>query len=392
MTDMARILKMAEERHARTVEWRRHLHQYPEVSYREVRTSAFIMDKLTSWGIPAVRPDGMQGVVATIAGDRSGKTIALRADIDALPIQDEKQSVYASKSPGVMHACGHDGHAAVLLAVASILQELRAEVAGKVILVFQHAEEVTPGGAKAILESGLLEGVEEIYGIHLWSPLSTGTVASIPGPMMAAPDEFKIDITGKGGHAALPHTTSDSLVAAGHLIVNLQTIVSRSIDPIEPCVVTVGAVHGGSAFNVIAERCTLIGTVRSFDEQVRRLALAKVRQLASQTCEMFGATAEVEIRRGYPALINHERETAKALALAAELPSVTKAERLQPVMAGEDFAYYLRAIPGCFLFVGCGNADKGAVYPHHHPKFDIDEDALLVAAQLFLRLVFSEVA
>lgn len=365
------------------VEWRRHLHQNPELSFKEKNTSSFIADKLRSWGVEVRECVGGYGIIGTIDGSRPGPAVALRADMDALPIQDEKDCSYASKVSGVMHACGHDGHTSTLLAVAKIMSERRDRLTGRLIVIFQPAEELMPGGAKSMIEDGALDGVDVIYGIHLWSQFPTGTAWSRSGAMIAAPDELSIDITGKGGHAALPHRTVDSVVVASHLIVNLQSIVSRSIDPLASCVLSMGSIHGGSAFNVIAESCKLKGTVRTFDESVRSLAEKRIHQVAENTGKMFGAECRVEYNRGYPPVVNHESEVSRFFRVCGERFGKEHILETAPMMIGEDFAYYLQHIPGCFIFVGAGREEA---HPHHHPRFDMEEEAMKQAAEIFITL------
>jgi amidohydrolase len=369
-------------------QWRRHLHRHPELSYREAETAAFVAGLLRSWGIEPTVNVGGHGVTADIAGGKPGPTVALRADMDALPIQDEKTCAYRSTVDGVMHACGHDGHTATLLAIARTLQEHRADLPGRVRLIFQPAEEISPGGAKPMIEAGVLEGVDVIYGVHLWTPLPVGTCATRPGPFMAAADEFLIRIEGKGGHGGLPHETVDSVVIASHLVVNVQSIVSRNVNPVEPAVISVGSVHAGTGFNVIAESAVLNGTVRSFSEDVRALLHRRLGETAQQTAAMFGATAVMETKWGYPVVRNHPDEAARFFATAERLFDPGKVLESPPIMAGEDFAYYLQQVPGVFMFVGAGNAEQGIVYPHHHPRFDIDEAAMRHAGRLLLAMMW----
>lgn len=370
------------------VERRRHFHRHPELSFMEKETSAFIAEKLRDLGIETSENVGGFGLVGKIRGGLPGKTVALRADIDALPIQDEKSCEYASQHPGVMHACGHDGHTAALLAVAEYFSKVKAQLSGEIRLIFQPAEEVCPGGAKSMIEEGALDGVDVIYGVHLWTPIPVGTVASAPGPLMASTDEFFIDIQGCGGHGGMPHKTVDSVVAASSLVLQLQSVVSRSVDPLDPAVVTIGAIQGGTAQNIIADRCKLSGTVRCFREETRELIRARIYALAEGTAGAYGAEAHLNYMMGYPSLVNDADEYAR---FTREAPGVLglRVELSPKIMPAEDFAYYLQQVPGCFMFVGAGNPDKGAVYPHHHPKFDIDEDAMLHAAGLLITMAES---
>lgn len=374
------------------VRWRRYLHERPELSYNERETANFIASRLAEWGVEVRRGAAGHSVIGIIRGEGRGPTVALRADIDALPIQDEKTCEYASRKPGIMHACGHDAHTAALLALARWFAERRRELFGTLMLIFQHAEEQSPGGASAVLESGAIDEADVIYGVHLWTPCPAGHVYSAPGAMMAAADEFRIEIAGKGGHGGLPHQTVDSIVVAAQTVTGLQTIVSRNVSPTDSCVVSVGIIQAGTAFNVIAEQCTMIGTVRSFDEETRALAEARLRRVAEDTAAMHGATAEVRYINGYPPLVNHDREVERFFHAAGRAFGTDRVHSMKPIMAGEDFAYYLRKIPGCFMFVGAGNKEKGIVYPHHHPKFDIDESAMPQAARLLASMALDYLA
>lgn len=372
---------------AEAVSWRRYLHQHPELSYQEFETAMFVAEHLRNWGIEVQTGVGGNGVVGIVKGSHPGATIALRADMDALPIQDEKSCDYASKVNGVTHACGHDGHTSTLLLVAKVLSENKEHLHGEIRLIFQHAEETTPGGAKFMIEQGVLEGVDAIYGIHLWSPLPVGHVYCSSGPMMAAADEFTIQIQGKGGHGGLPHRTVDSVIVGAHLVVNMQTVVSRNINPLMPCVVTIGSLQSGSAFNVIAEKCHLKGTVRTFDEDSRIKARARIESILEHTCTMFEAEYELNYMLGYPPLVNYEAEVVRFNEVATSLFGSEHVHSMEQLMAAEDFAYYLEQVPGCYMIVGAGNVERDIIYPHHHPKFDFDEAAMLHAAKLLIGMV-----
>lgn len=365
------------------VEWRRHLHRHPELSFKEYQTSSWIADKLESWGLEVTRGAAGTGVIARLQGGRPGRTVALRSDIDALPIQDEKNCEYASTVPGVMHACGHDGHTAQLLAVARYYCLHREETAGTRVFLFQPAEEVLPGGAVGMIEARALDGVDAIYGVHLWSPFPYGVAASRPGPLMASPDEFEVEVIGRGGHAGLPHQATDAIVAGAHIVTALQTIVARNVDPLEAAVVTVGQFSSGTARNVIAERCVLGGTVRTFTPEARNQVRERLSEVVRHVGAMHGAEVSLKYFEGYPPVVNDADETERFLRVAEGLLGPEAAFRCQPMMAGEDFSYYLRERPGCFFFVGAGRED-GTSAPHHHPRFDIDERAMLTAAKLLV--------
>ncbi|GIP20344.1 amidohydrolase [Paenibacillus sp. J22TS3] len=370
------------------VERRRYLHQNPELSYKEEKTSAYVAAILTNLGLTVRTNVGGYGVIGEIKGSFPGRTVALRADMDALPIQDEKSCAYASRLPGVMHACGHDGHTAVLLAVAEYFMKIKDTLHGSIRLIFQPAEEVCPGGAAAMIREGAVDGADVIYGVHLWTPIPVGTAASAPGPLMASTDEFFVDMQGRGGHGGMPHVAVDSVVAGAALVMQLQSIVSRSVDPLDPAVITVGSIQGGTVQNVIAEHCLLSGTVRCFNEETRHLIRRRIEEMAEGTAKAYGAEAVVDYVMGYPPLVNHEDETGRFFRVAGEAFGL-RAELSPKIMPAEDFAYYVKRIPGCFVLVGAGNPEKGAVYPHHHPKFDIDEDAMLYAAGLLITMAES---
>ncbi|WP_017814675.1 M20 metallopeptidase family protein [Paenibacillus shenyangensis] len=364
------------------VQWRRHLHQHPELSYQEHQTMAFVAERLRSFGVETQDGVGDTGVIGIIKGSLPGKTVALRADMDALPIQDEKDCEYASQVPGVMHACGHDGHTSGLLAVARYFSENREKLRGEVRLIFQPGEEVCPGGALKMIEAGALNGVDAIYGVHLWTPFAAGTLASAPGPVMASTDEFFINITGKGGHGGIPHVTVDSLLIGAQLVVQLQSIISRNVNPLNPAVLTVGTFQSGTAQNIIAENCRITGTVRTFDEETRTLIRKRIEEVSQQLCALNGAEVDIEYMMGYPTLVNHAGETERFFQVAKEMFGQEQVFQTPPMMPAEDFAYYVQKVPGCFIFVGAGNQELGAVYPHHHARFDIDESAMLSAARI----------
>ncbi|HEX7003042.1 MAG TPA: M20 family metallopeptidase [Trueperaceae bacterium] len=366
------------------VEFRRDLHMHPELSFQEERTPARIADFHRSLGLDVRTGVGGRGVVARLEGSRPGPTVALRADFDALPIQDEKDVPYKSTVPGVMHACGHDIHTAGLLGVAKVLSEAREELSGAVVFIHQFAEELTPGGARPMIEDGCLEGVDVIYGAHVHSPADFGKVGVRPGPLMAAADSFDVEITGRGGHGAMPHLAVDPIVTASQLVVNLQQIVSRGVDPLKSAVVTIGALSAGNAFNVIPETARLKGTVRAFDEEVRQSIKEALARIVDGTCQAAGATGRLDYHDGYPAVLNDEAEAARVMRLASELLGRENVQTIEPMMGGEDFAYYLQKVPGAFFFVGGRNQEQGAVHPHHHPLFDVDERAMLVAGKLFI--------
>lgn len=368
------------------VTWRRHLHRYPEVSFQERKTAAFIKGKLAEWGLEVRHGFAGQAVLGLLEGTMPGPAVALRADMDALPIQDEKTCEYTSQVPGVMHACGHDAHTAQLLAVAKWFAARRDRLRGRLLFLFQHAEEVSPGGAREVLASGVLDGVSAIYGVHLWTPFALGHVYGADGAVMAAADEFHITVKGRGGHGGMPHESADPIVAAAQIINVLQTAVSRNSHPLRPAVLSVCMIQGGSSFNVIPETCLMKGTVRTFDEGDREQMAAHIDRIAVRTAEALGTEAVTTYIPGYPPVVNHAADVARFFRVGARLLGEDRVHRMNPLMAGEDFAYYLQRMPGAYLFVGAGKPDAADNYPHHHPKFDLDERAMPIAAKLLAGL------
>lgn len=375
------------------IAWRRHFHQYPELSFQEEKTPAMIADLLRQMGMDEVRTGvGGRGVVAELRGGKSGPTVAVRADFDALPIQDQKEVPYKSKVPGVMHACGHDAHTSELLGLAAVLAKHREEIPGTIRFIFQHAEEELPGGAVAMVADGAVDGVSAIFGVHLWSMFPYGTVGIAAGPVMANADDFVIEVKGKGGHGAVPQETVDSIVIGSQIVTSLQTIASRNINPLDSVVVTVGTFHAGDNFNVIADSCRMTGTVRSFSPEVRDRAEQRLIEIAQGVAAMMGGKAEVTYTRGYPAVINTVKEAEYVRQAAVQILGDSQVKTMEPLMGGEDFSYYLQKVPGAYLFVGAGNPELGAVYPHHHPRFDIDERAMLIAAEVLGRTLLTYLA
>lgn len=366
------------------VKWRRHLHRHPELSFQESETARFIADRLMETGCEIREGVDGYGLIAVIKGEKPGPVIALRADMDALPIQDEKTCEYASTVKGVMHACGHDGHTATLLAIAFFYQNHKKDLEGERRLIFQPAEETTPGGAVGMIKAGALDGVDAVYGVHLWAPLPYGLVASKAGPLMAAADDFTITITGLGGHGGMPHKTIDAIVVGTQLVQSLQTVVSRNVNPLNSAVLTVGSFHAGTANNVIAETCELKGTIRTFSEFERTHVRERLDSLIRHTSEMHGAKYALDLRIGYPPVINDGQEAERFFQVGKELFGSEATIPSDAIMVAEDFAYYLEKVPGCFMFVGAGNEVTGANYAHHHPKFDIDERSMVNAAALLI--------
>ncbi|EGQ26979.1 M20 family metallopeptidase [Mammaliicoccus sciuri] len=372
------LFKKLEQSYDDMVEIRRHLHMNPEISFKEEKTAAYIADFYKQLGVDVRTGVGGNGVVAKVKGGKAGKTVALRADFDALPIQDQKDTPYASKVPGVMHACGHDGHTATLLQLAKAIHEMREELAGEYVFIHQHAEELAPGGAIAMIEDGCLDEVDVIFGTHLWSLFESGVIYYADGPIMAAPDRFHFTIQGAGGHGASPHQTKDAIVIGSQLVMNLQQIVSRRVDPIESAVLSVGSFISDNAYNVIADQAVIVGTVRTFTQELRDLMEQEIRRVAEGTAIANDCQIKVEYTRGYPAVVNHVKETIFLKSVAESIPDLAGVEEMKPQMGGEDFAYYLEKVPGTFFFTGAKPTDA---YPHHHPRFDIDEKAMMAAAK-----------
>ncbi len=381
---MQKVFRMVDEYYDRMVEIRRYLHKHPEVSFKEYKTAKYIAGFYKKLNIDVQTNVGGNGVVARIKGKKNGKTVALRADFDALPIQDEKDAPYKSTVPGVMHACGHDGHTAVLLTIAKILHELRDELPGEYVLIHQHAEEIAPGGAKSMIEDGCLDGVDAIFGTHLWATEPLGQILYRTGPVMAAADRFTITIKGKGGHGAYPHLSRDPVVCASQLVINLQKIVSRHVNPVKAAVVSVGKFIAGSTFNAIPDTVELEGTVRTFDQNVRNQIEQEMERMIKGTCYSHDCDYTFRYYRGYPPVVNHEEETRFLAEIAKKIPGVTKVAEGEQRMIGEDFAYYLQRVKGTFFFTGAKPDDDEKTFPHHHPKFDFNEKAMKIAAKTLL--------
>ncbi|CAM4061524.1 M20 family metallopeptidase [Lederbergia lenta] len=376
-----KLFALLERDYEEMIDIRRYLHQNPELSFQEIKTAAYIVNFYKQLGIEVKSGVGGNGVVAKIKGEKPGKTVALRADFDALPIQEETNLPYKSLFPGVMHACGHDGHTATLLILGKVLHELRTELEGEYVLIHQHAEELAPGGAIEMIKDGCLEGVDVIYGTHLWASLPYGAIHYRTGPIMAAADRFEVVIKGYGGHGAQPHKTKDAIVIGSQLVINLQQIVSRRVDPIESAVLTIGGFVADNAFNVIADSAKIWGTVRSFNEDVRDLLEEEIGRITKGTCIAADCDFDLKYERGYPAVVNHRDETEFLARCAKEIPENTEIQIANPDMTGEDFAYYLQHVKGTFFFTGAMPENVEKPYPHHHPKFDINEKSMLAAAK-----------
>lgn len=379
---------LADSIREQVIEWRRYLHQHPELSFQEEKTAKFVYDTLASFGGLELSRPTANSVVARLIGEKPGKVLAIRADMDALPILEENTFEFVSQNPGVMHACGHDGHTAMLLGTAKVLSGLRAEIAGEVRFLFQHAEEVWPGGAEEMVQAGAMDGVDMVIGIHLWSPLEQGKVGVIYGPMLASPDTFWITVNGKGGHAAMPHQTIDSIAVGAQVVTNLQHIVSRNADPLDPLVLSVTQFVAGTTHNVIPGSVQMQGTVRSFNQTVRDQMPGLMERVIKGITDAHGASYEFKYQYGYRPVINSEATTKVVEETVRDVFGDETVEIMPPVMVGEDFSAFQQKAPGTFILVGAGNKEKGITYPHHHSRFTIDEDSMDIGVKLFLNAAF----
>ena len=367
------------------IDWRRDFHQFPELSFQEHRTGDVIADELRSMGLEPKVKVGKTGVTADLKFG-NGPVIGLRADMDALPIQETSGLPFSSQNDGVMHACGHDGHMAMLLGAAKVLTQKDDQYNGTVRFIFQPAEE-GEGGARYMIEDGCLEGIDEIYGIHVWNYQPVGEVGVKDGPVLAAADMFDIKIKGIGGHGAAPQGTVDSVVVASYLVQTLQTIVSRNTNPLESTVISIGKINGGHNFNIIADEVSLSGTARAYSEENRNLIKTRMEEIIKGVEKTYNANITFDYKDGYPPTINHVGPTQKVLK-AAEKVVGNKAGMPYLSMGGEDFAYYLKEKPGCFFFVGSApNEQELFETPHHCSHFTMDERALLVGPSIYLNLL-----
>ncbi|MGH6923734.1 MAG: M20 aminoacylase family protein [Propylenella sp.] len=380
------VINRFAELHDEIVAWRRDYHRHPEVLYDVHRTAADVAGKLRAFGFDqVVEGIGRTGVVGVLKGEREGRggAIGLRADMDALPIHEESGKPWASETPGKMHACGHDGHTAMLLGAARYLSETR-RFAGNAVFIFQPAEEGGAGG-RAMVEDGLMDrfGIAEVYGMHNMPGLPLGHFAIRPGAMMAATDMFTVDIDGQGGHAAQPHRTIDPIVTASAIVQAAQAIVARNVDPLGSAVVSFTTINAGDAFNVIPQRARLTGTGRSLDPLVRDLLERRLREVVQNVAAAYGATAHFTYSRNYPVTVNHPAQTEKAVAIASDVAGAANVDPNHlPVMGGEDFSFMLEARPGAFIFVG--NGDTAGL---HHPAYDFNDAAISYGASYWARLV-----
>lgn len=380
---MGDLLKEAQGLFEYSQRLRRDFHRHPELGFQEYRTAGVIVNELSQLGLEVTSGVAKTGVVALLEGEEPGPVVLLRFDMDALPIQEETQAEYASTVPGVMHACGHDGHVAVGLTVARLLNQRRKGLRGTVKFVFQPAEE-GQGGAEAMLREGVLTKPAADYSLafHLWNERPVGWVALVPGLMMAGADAFTVRIIGKGGHGAVPNQSVDPVVAAAAIINGLQTVVSRNISPLQSAVISVTQVNAGETFNVIPSSVVVRGTFRTFENEVRQKMIDRFQKLVQNIAEAFDCQAEIEVRLFTPAVINDAATTRAVLESVQESLAGIRVEHNYRTMVSDDMAYFMQSTPGTYLLVGSANHEKGLDYGHHHPKFDIDEAALPVAATI----------
>ncbi|TQR13758.1 M20 family metallopeptidase [Psychrobacillus soli] len=370
------------------ITWRRYLHTYPELSFQEERTARFIYETLQTFDNLEISRPTKTSVMARLIGKRPGKVLAIRADIDALPIKEETSLSFSSQNPGVMHACGHDGHTAILLGTAKILSTLQDQLKGEVRFLFQHAEELAPGGAEEMVQAGVMDGVDMVIGAHLWSPLETGKIGVAAGPVMASPDTFTITINGQGGHAGLPHQTVDAIAIGAQVVSNLQHIVSRNVDPLDTLVLSITKFAGGTAMNIISGSVEIAGTVRLFSTELRPVVTELMERVVKGITEAHGATYHFEYMEGPAPVVNDYEVTQIIEETVREQWGEEALVLVKPNMGAEDFSAFLQKAPGTYFFTGSGNKEKGTDYPHHHPRFDIDENALSNGINMFVHATF----
>jgi amidohydrolase len=380
---------------ARQAGWiarRRDLHQRPELAFNEIRTAGIVTGELTRLGLEVQTGIGQTGVLGILEGAEDGPTVLVRADMDALPVHEENSVDYVSRHPGVMHACGHDGHTTIALAVAEVLSEHRAQIRGRVKFVFQPAEEIAQGASAMIADGALLNPAPDVaLGLHLWNELPMGTVAMTDGAIMAGASDFTLMITGQGGHGGLPHETRDPILAASQIVTALQSIVSRNVKPTDVAVISVTAFQAGEAFNVIPPRAVLRGTVRTLSTAVRDVVQQRMGEVAQGIAAGLGCTAALEIEHLTPPVTNARTVNDHLRRVFAEAAPEIRQIGDYVTMAAEDMAFFLNAVPGAFFLVGSSNTERGLDYPHHHPQFDFDEAAIPLAVRLMTAAVASYV-
>jgi len=366
------------------ITWRRHLHMNPELSFHEERTARFVAGTLAALDAFEISKPTPTSVVARLVGAHAGPVLAMRADMDALPIHERNSHDFVSRTPGVMHACGHDGHTSMLLGAAAVLAGRRDEIHGEIRFLFQHAEELNPGGAEEMVSAGVMDGVSAVIGAHLWLPLEFGYVAVKAGAFMAAPDTFRLTIKGQSGHAAMPHLTVDPIAIAAQVITNLQHIASRNVDPLDSIVVSVSQISGGTAHNVIPGAVDMVGTVRTFTPELRARAPELMERIIRGVTDAHGAGYDFEWEAGYRPVINDVAVADRVRAAVTTALGKDVLIEATPSMAGEDFSAFQQKAPGCFFFIGARNEARNIVQPHHHDCFDVDERSLDWGTRIFV--------
>lgn len=386
------LMKKLDKKKERMIEIRRYLHEHPELSFQEDETARYISSFYSESPVDSVETNfgGERGLVVTIIGSKPGKTIAIRADFDALPIREETGLPFASRNEGVMHACGHDGHTAYMLVLAETLAECKDQLTGTIRVIHQPAEETPPGGAIGMIQAGVLDGVDAIIGIHVMSTMKTGHIYYRSGNTQTGRSYFKLVVQGRGGHGSSPHLANDAIVAASSFVMNVQTIVSRRINPFDTASITIGNFDGKGAFNVIKDAVTIEGDVRTMTPETRETVEAQVRAFSEGLEKSYGVKANLDYKNDYPVLYN-DPEVTEQVRQALEQASIPEVEAIletPPQPPSEDFAYYLEKVPGCFFYVGAA-PESGEAYPHHHPKFDINEKSLIISAKAMAAVVAS---
>jgi amidohydrolase len=372
---------------------RRDFHQHPELGFEEKWTAGIVAEYLDDLGIEVRTGVGRTGVSALLSGNGPGKTVLLRADMDALPIQEETEAPYKSRRDGVMHACGHDGHMAILLAAARILSHRRETFSGRIKFVFQPGEEGF-AGAGFMIKEGVLKDpeVDAAFALHLMNQLPSGVIGVRSGALMASMDAFDIKILGKGGHAAMPEGGADAILMGAQVVSALQSLISKEVSPLTPLVVHVGMIHGGSAFNIVADRIELKGTVRTLDETLQKSIPERMDRILKGVTEALRGTHELDYRFGYPQLTNDEGMVRLVQGVAAHVVGEEQTVEIPPSMAADDFAFFLKEVPGCYFIVGAGDPERGLDQPHHNARFDFDEDAMAVGAEMMVRVALGYLA
>lgn len=392
MLKIAKIdpIQLAKEIHQEMICLRRDFHMHPEIGFEVHRTANIIAQELNKYGLVVKTSIGKTGVVADLIIPGAKKTIGLRADMDALPIQELNEVPYKSRTPMQAHLCGHDAHTAMLLGTAKILASMREILENNVRFIFQPCEELWPSGAQAMIDDHVLDGVDEIYALHVWPTLQVGNYGICVGPTMAQADAFEITIKGKGGHAASPHTTIDPILIAAQVIQCLQTIISRNINPNDNAVLSITQIHAGSNYSAIPDECKILGTVRTYDPHIQQQICIKMQEIVENVAHAHAATGLLNYLNGSPPVFNHETESIKVKEAAITLVGRDRVDfPAQKVMFGEDFAYYTNQIKGCFIYLGCRNESKGMTSLLHEPFFDIDEDCLIYGTALLLDLALT---